>query len=157
MRSASANRVLAVGALLGTALLLSACDSGGEEDGDLFVGTWRLTGLEINGENQMVLLTLVGVESMDVTFSADGDFELDVVTDSGSTATRGSYVLDEETITLTSDAFDQPLVLDYEASGSNRIVLTSVDATLLSEISGVDLSELGIEVERVDVTISRQE
>lgn len=156
MRALPTNRKIVSVALLLAVGLAAGCDSESEDDGDLFVGEWAVTGLAINGEDRLSLLTLIGVESVGASFSEDGSFELTVVTANGSTATRGTYAFDDDTITITSAEFDRPLVLEYDGPGSGRIVLSSLDAALLTEISGVDLTEFGLEVERVDVTISRQ-
>ena len=149
----------ATAAVLGLVLFLAACDSGDEEEGDPFVGTWMVSRIAINGQDFTPFIIGTEIDTLNAEFAASGTFELTVVSGEQSVTTAGSYTIDEdeETITFTSDEFAEPLEMGYERSGSNTIVLTSTDAALLTELSGIDPGQFGIEVERVDVTISRTE
>lgn len=139
-------------------LVMAACDSGSDDEtGDPFVGTWELTGVAINDQDFTPFILGTEIDALSADFSSDGTFELTVVSGEDRVVTAGTYTIDEEeeTITLTSGRFEQPLQLNYARSGSNRIVLSSTNAALLTELSGIDPGQFGIEVERVDVTISR--
>lgn len=142
-------------------LLLGAsagCDSNGEgndglSDAEIFVGTWVLTSLLLDGQDVSALL--LASTDVDVLFE-NGAFTLAATDASGETTVAGTYQLDEgqQTVTLTSSAFTAPVVIDYEIQNDNRIVLDSDQPEFLSDLSGIDLG--GIQVEIVTMIIQRE-
>lgn len=154
--STSGRATVAVVALSG--FLFAACDSESDENEDPFVGTWTVSRIELNDQDYTGLIfNFSEIDTIGATFSSNGAFELFVITAGERVATTGAYTLgDDGSITLSSDSFEEAIELDYEVSGSNTVVLTAVDATLISELSGVDLSQIPVEINSVALTIRRE-
>ena len=142
----------------------SGCDSN-NDDGDngrsaseIFLGTWVLTKLLLNGQD-VTALVLVQVD-VEMLFANPGRFTLSVTNAGGmTTEVSGTYQLDESllTLTLTSSDFAAPLKLTYLIQTDDRIMLDSDQPEVLSELSGLDAADLvGIEVENVGLIIQRE-
>lgn len=152
-RRGSARTLVLVAVL---AVLWSACDSTDDDDDVSFVGDWTVTRLAINGTDLTAqVFGMASIASLDATFEADGTMEISVTGDEGPASTEGTYTVGNETIVLSSSSFAAPLELSYASPSSDTIVLTSNDAAILTELSGVDVSELPFEVDRIDITIRR--
>ena len=159
MRCLSTSGRAAVAVAVFSGLLFAACDSESDEDEDPFVGSWIVSRVELNDQDYTGLIfNFSEIDTIGATFSSNGAFELFVISGGERVTTTGAYTLgDEGSITLNSDSFEDAIELDYEVSGSNTVVLTAVDAALISELSGIDLSQIPFEINSVELTIRRED
>ena len=141
----------------------AGCDSSNNDDGDtglsdaeVFIGTWVLTNLLLNGADVTGLV--LAQADVEMLFANPGLFTLSVTNAAGiTTEVSGTYQLDESqlTLTLTSSDFDAPLAFNYVIQTDDRITLNSDQPQVLSELSGIDPADLGITVENVGLIIQR--
>ncbi|MFQ5568768.1 MAG: hypothetical protein ACE5G0_03775 [Rhodothermales bacterium] len=139
----------------------TGCDSNDgddQSDAEVFVGSWTLANLLINGQDLTAALFLLAeVNRVEIDFESNGTFRLQVVSASSPPEVTGTYSLNEslDTVTLTSSDFAAPVTLSYEIENNNRIVLDTDDVALLVELSGIDPSSLGLQVERLELILRR--
>ena len=144
--------------MLGAAI---GCDSGGDDedtgltDTEVFVGAWRLATLLLNGDDfTPALITLAGI-TVNIDFEAAA-FTINVVSDT-TTTISGTYNVNEtqETLTLTSSDFANPIVLDYVITTDNQIMLETEDAALFIGLTGFDPADLPFVIETIGLIIQR--
>ncbi len=140
----------------------AGCDSNndngdnGLSDAEVFIGTWVLTNLLLN--NTDVTGLVLAQANVEMLFANPGLFTLSVTDADGiTTEVSGTYQLDARqlTLTLTSSDFDAPLAFNYVIQTDDRIRLDSDQPQVLSELSGIDPADLGIQVENVGLIIQR--
>ncbi len=142
--------------MLGAAI---GCDSGGGDedtgptDTEVFVGAWRLATLLLNGQDFTAFVLATATVNIDFEAAA---FTMNVVSDT-TTTISGTYNVNEtqETITLTSSGFANPIVLDYVITTDNQIMLETEDAALFIGLTGIDPADLGIVIETIGLIIQR--
>lgn len=134
------SRVLRGAVTVALLFVMAGCDSSDEET-DTFVGTWNVTAINVDGQNILATLqTLAGVSGLGATFGQNGTFSVFLQTSEGPAETSGTYSFNTQTnvLVLESESFAAPLAVDYSLSG-NTLELSSDDASLLAELSGIDL------------------
>lgn len=143
--------------MLGTTF---GCDSGGDDndgraDAEVFVGSWQVANLLLNGQDFTALL--LANTQVAVVFDANGGFDLTLTSSSGTTDITGTYSVNEsqETVTLTSSSFTDPVVVNYDVQNDNRIVLETDDVALFVGLTGVNPDDLGITVESITLIVTR--
>lgn len=153
-------RLLSVTVLmLGLLLASVGCDSSNDaagNDAEVFVGSWTLTNLLLDGQDVSALL-LAGTD-VDAVFEAAGTYTMTVTSGSGAPVEiDGTYQLDEgaKTLTLTASAFTQDVVIDYDVENENRLRFSTDQVVFLSELAGFDLEGLGLQVDTVTLIIQR--
>ncbi len=144
--------------MLGAAI---GCDSGGGDedtgptDTEVFVGAWRLATLLLNGQDFTAFVLANATVNIDFEAAA---FTMNVVSDTTTTTISGTYNVNEaqETVTLTSSGFANPIVLDYVITTDNQIMLETEDIALFIGLTGFDPADLlGIVVETIGLIIQR--
>lgn len=142
--------------MLGAAI---GCDSGGDEesgptDAEVFVGSWRLATLFLNGAD----FTDIVLASATVTIDFEAStFNITIMTDSMSTI-AGSYTVNDvlRRVTLTSSDFTNPVPLDYTINSENQITMETRDAALFIGLTGIDPATLGgLVIEEVGLVVQR--
>jgi len=153
-------RTLSVTVLMfGLLLVAAGCDSGNDDDrsdADVFIGTWTLTNLLLDGQDVSALL-LAGTD-VDAVFEAAGTFTMTVTRGSAAPVEiDGTYELDEgaKTLTLTASVFTQNVAINYVIERENRLRFSTDQVAFLSELAGFDLEGLGLQVDTVTLIIQR--
>ncbi len=133
------------------------CDSDDEDPEDVFEGTWALTGIEdtVNGDLTPVIQQTVN--SLVVTFEANGDFDLlldynELAEAAGATdiALAGTYSATETRLTLVIPDRSVSFPLDYTVISNDQLELSG-SADLVNQIFGTEVYQ-----GTVTITITRQ-
>lgn len=146
--------------MLALLLVVAGCDSSNNEDSDVdvFVGSWTVSQVDLNGlELTDLLFTVGGVDQAGAEFGSSGSFTLFAVLEGTRNEVQGNFTLDEtqKTLTVTSSELGAPLVLNYTIDNDNQISVSTEDAGLLAALTNVDLEDLGIQVETVRLVLTR--